>query len=91
MSVAFLLPLAFDVAAAELAPLAFGPSTRGVLCVTPLWLVLFLAENISNSSSAALADKALPEDALALDPAAAASELGELASFRMRTVSALSV
>ena len=91
MSVAFLLPLAFDVAAAEPAPLAFGPSTRGALCATPLWLVLFLGENISNSSSAALADKALLEGALALDPAAVGSELGKLASFKMRTVSTLSV
>ena len=91
MLVAFLLPLAFDVAAAEPAPLAFGPSTRGVLCATPLWLILFLAENILNLSSAALADKALLEGALALDLAAVGSELGKLASFKMRTVSALSV
>ena len=91
MSVAFLLPLAFNVVAVELVPLTFGPSTRGALCATPLWLILFLAENISNSSSAPLTDKALLKGALVLDPATVGSELGKLASFRMCTMSALSV
>jgi hypothetical protein len=87
MLVAFLFPLDFD----DVVSFTFSLSTRGGSCITPQWAILFLAENMLKLSSAALADRALPEGALPLDPADAGSELWRVASLRIRTVSALSM
>ena len=89
---AFKFHLLVSMSVALLFPFVLGSAAAGALCPAPLFPLLFLAENILKSSLAAFAGwLSFEDEAPPLEPAADGCSAGDLASFKIRTVSALRV